>query len=112
MEGLIDISRKGNKPLTYKILDKQDKIILRPHQSDIVERTSKAKGSVLIELATGGGKSVIAKEIIKRETDQGGIALIVAPKITLLDQLANTFHELHPQIIHGATIVKNNYTRN
>ncbi len=79
-----------------------NKLILRAYQSDIVERASKAKGSVLIELATGGGKSVIAKDIINHETKQGGIALIVAPKITLLEQLANTFEELHPQIIHGA----------
>lgn len=103
IQGLIDISREGNKPFTYKILKNQnDKFELRPYQADIVERAAKAKGSVLIELATGGGKSIIAKEIIKRETDQGGIALIVAPKITLLEQLAETFNELQPQIIHGA----------
>ena len=102
-QGLIDISREGNKPYSYKIIDTQNKKFeLRPYQADIVERASKANGSVLIELPTGGGKSVIAKEIIKHETDGGGIALIVAPKLTLLDQLANTFAELHPQIIHGA----------
>ena len=102
MQGLIEISRNGNKANTYKILEKQQGVIvLRPYQSDIVERATKAKGSVLIELATGGGKSVIAKDIIKHETEQGGKALIVAPKITLLEQLANTFDELHPQIIHG-----------
>ncbi len=78
------------------------KIVLRSYQADIVTKTTKAKGSVLIELATGGGKSIIAKEIIKRETAKGGIALIVAPKITLLEQLADTFTELQPQIIHGA----------
>ncbi|KYJ85660.1 DEAD/DEAH box helicase [Sulfurovum riftiae] len=103
-QGLISISREGNKPYTYKIqIEKQQgKITLRPYQSDIVDQAAKAKGSVLIELPTGGGKSVIAKEVIKHETDKGGIALIVAPKITLLDQLANTFDELQPQIIHGA----------
>ncbi|WP_415406826.1 DEAD/DEAH box helicase [Sulfurovum sp. CS9] len=85
-----------------KLQNKQQKFELRPYQTDIVERATKAKGSVLVELATGGGKSVIAKEIIKRETDQGGIALIVAPKINLLEQLAGTFTQLQPQIIHGA----------
>ncbi len=110
MQGLIKVSREGNKCLTYKIVKNQnDKFELRPYQTDIVERAAKAKGSVLIELATGGGKSIIAKEIIKRETDQGGIALIVAPKITLLDQLANTFDELQPQIIHGAKDYDNSH---
>ena len=77
------------------------KFELRPYQADIIKCAIKAKGSALIELATGGGKSIIAKEIIKREINQGGIVLIVAPKITLLEQLANTFDELQPQIIHG-----------
>ena len=99
MEGLIKIERRS-KPYTYTLLKKQTKT-LRPYQSDIVDRASKAKGSVLIELPTGGGKSLIAKEIIRQETDKGGIALVVAPKITLLEQLADTFDELDPQIIHG-----------
>lgn len=103
MQGLVSISRDSNKPYTYTILKNQNnKFELRPYQSDIVERATKAKGSVLVELATGGGKSIIAKEIIKREIDNGGIALIVAPKINLLEQLAGTFTELQPQIIHGA----------
>jgi len=76
--------------------------ILRPYQTDIIERVGKSKGSVLIELPTGGGKSVIAREIIRNETDLGGAALIVAPKITLLDQLSDTFADLNPQTIHGA----------
>ena len=76
-------------------------IELRPYQADIVKRASEAKGGVLIELPTGGGKTIIAKEIIRREIDKGGAALIVAPKVTLLDQIADTFKDLHPQIIHG-----------
>lgn len=101
--GLISID-DSHKPYSYKLIKQQDKaIILRPYQVDIIERADSAKTSVLVELPTGGGKSVIAKEIIKRETDKGGIVLIVAPKITLLDQLANTFSALNPQIIHGKT---------
>jgi superfamily II DNA or RNA helicase len=99
IQGLIKFERNGNKSYTYKLL--RPKMKLRPYQADIVEQTSKAKGSVLVELPTGGGKSIIAKEIIKREVAQGGKVLIVAPKITLLEQLANTFDELNPQIIHG-----------
>ena len=76
-------------------------IELRPYQADIVKRASEAKGSVLIELPTGGGKTIIAKEIIRREIDNGGAALIVAPKVALLDQIADTFKDLQPQIIHG-----------
>ena len=101
MEGLISMTREGNKALTYQILDASQKIVLRPYQTDIIERASSAGGNVLIEAPTGSGKSVMAASIIKHETDNGGICLIVAPKITLLDQLAETFTDLEPQIIHG-----------
>ena len=74
---------------------------LRPYQKDIIEQTVKAKGSVLIEAPTGAGKSVIASQIALNEIEKGGTVLIVAPKITLLEQLAETFQNLNPQIIHG-----------
>lgn len=75
---------------------------LRPYQNYIIEDTINAKGSVLIEAPTGSGKSVIACEIAKKEIENGGKILIVAPKIILLEQLKETFETLLPQIIHGA----------
>ena len=73
---------------------------LRLYQRDIIERTVNAKGSVLIEAPTGSGKSVMAREIAKREIQRGGVVLVVAPKIQLLKQLAETFGDLRPEIIH------------
>jgi len=101
-EGLIEID-KTVRPYEY-ILLKQDKTSfeLRPYQKNIIEDTSAANGSVLIEAPTGSGKSVMANEIAKNEIEKGGIVLIVAPKIILLEQLQDTFTELSPQIIHGA----------
>ena len=81
--------------------DEQKPIMLRPYQSDIIERATKAKGNVLIEAPTGAGKSVMAKHIAQDEAEKGGKVLIVAPKRVLLEQLANTFSNLNPQIIHG-----------
>ena len=75
---------------------------LRPYQRDIIDRATNTEGSVLIEAPTGSGKSVMAREIARREIDKGGVVLAVAPKITLLDQLAATFADLRPQIIHQA----------
>ena len=109
--GLIDIVRDGNKPYTYKLLAPDEtKIILRPYQSDIIDRSNEAKGSVLIEAPTGAGKSVMASHIARYEIDQGGTVLIVAPKITLLEQLADTFKDLSPQIIHGAKDYDNSHS--
>ncbi|WP_151900547.1 DEAD/DEAH box helicase [Sulfurimonas hydrogeniphila] len=76
-------------------------ITLRPYQKDIIQQATKAKGSVLVEAPTGSGKSVMASKIVENETLTGGSVLIVAPKITLLEQLADTFQDLNPQIIHG-----------
>ncbi len=73
----------------------------RPYQTDIINIATDAKGSVLIESPTGSGKTYMAKQIIQNEIKNNGKALIVAPKINLLDQMADTFIDLAPQIIHG-----------
>jgi len=91
------------RPYRYRILDREKpQFQLRPYQEYIIEDTTKAKGSVLIEAPTGSGKSVIANEIARKEAKKGGRVLIVAPKIILLEQLKETFAALDPQIIHGA----------
>lgn len=77
-------------------------IKLRDYQKDIIKAVEICKGSVLIEVPTGGGKSVIASEIAKNEIKEGGKVLIVAPKIILLEQLQATFSEINPQVIHGS----------
>lgn len=96
--GLVNIDT-SSRPYGYSI--NENKLMLRPYQSDIVRSVKKFKGSVLIEAPTGAGKSVIASEIAKNEILNGGKVLIVAPKIILLEQLQETFNGLKPQIIHG-----------
>jgi len=73
-------------------------IKLRPYQLDIISRV---KGSTLIMLPTGSGKTVIAKEIKKRFSDKK--FLFLAPKKNLLAQTAAAFEELSPSIVHGST---------
>ncbi len=101
MQGLINREREGNKPYTYKILEAVERFELRPYQQSIISRASEAKGSVLIEAPTGSGKTIMALEITKREIEKGGKVLFVAPRRVLLQQTAETFAALDPQIIHN-----------
>ncbi len=100
--GMLSIN-DTTRPYIYSLKSpmKKEKIELRDYQRDIIEQAGKHNESVLIEAPTGSGKSVMACEIAKNETLNGGIVLIVAPKIILMDQLKETFTELDPQIIHG-----------
>ncbi len=101
MQGMIKMEREGNKPYTYKLLHDKKIFEARPYQQDIIQRTSKADGSMLIELPTGGGKTYIAKEIAQNEINKGGKVLFVAPRTVLITQTVETFIEFDPQIIHG-----------
>ena len=107
-EGLVVID-DTQKPYRYKLIKQQsNKMVLRPYQTGIIDEVVSNSENTLIQLPTGGGKSVIAKEILKQLTADGKKALIVAPKINLLDQLFETFKEVSPQKIHG----KNKYNTN
>ncbi len=100
--GLIEID-ESVRPYRYTLIKKDAASFeLRPYQKNIIEDATSAEGSVLIEAPTGSGKSVMASEIARSEVAKGGIVLIVAPKIILLEQLQETFSMLKPQIIHGA----------
>lgn len=78
------------------------KIILRPYQKDIIEQTVKSKKSTLIQIPTGGGKTVIAKSIIfKLWRDFNFQILFVAPKIVLMEQTMEVFKGLNPKLVHG-----------
>jgi len=78
------------------------KIILRPYQKDIIEQTVKSKKSTLIQIPTGGGKTVIAKSIIfKLWRDFDFQILFVAPKIVLMEQTMEVFKGLNPKLVHG-----------
>ena len=77
------------------------KIALRPYQIDIIDRCVSSDEDTLIQAPTGSGKTVMAKEIARHEVEAGGKVLIIAPKLTLLDQIAETFNAMEPEIIHG-----------
>jgi len=75
---------------------------LRPYQKDIIKQTIKSTKSTLIQIPTGAGKTIIAKEIIiDLINNHGKQILFVAPKIILMEQTAEVFKGLKPHIMHG-----------
>jgi len=81
---------------------------LRDYQIDIIHKTIQSNQSTLIQLPTGSGKTIIAKKIAKRLTEEfGKQVLFVAPKIVLMDQTVQVFSELNPIVVHGNEIQSN-----
>lgn len=74
---------------------------LRPYQNDIIEKVLNSQQSTLIQIPTGCGKTIIAKEIIKNLINDSKSVLFVVPKLVLIDQTIEVLRELNPQIIHG-----------
>jgi superfamily II DNA or RNA helicase len=81
---------------------------LRPYQKDIIESVLNTDKDTLIQIPTGGGKTVISKEIIRSLINDGLQVLFVAPKKVLMNQTVKEFKELDPHIIHGI----NEYDKN
>lgn len=78
------------------------KIELRNYQKDIIEKAISSTESTLIQIPTGGGKTLMAKEIASVLISQyHKQVLFVAPKIILMEQTAKVFASLNPQIMHG-----------
>ena len=67
---------------------------LRPYQHEIIAdvrgEVAAGKKRVLLGLATGGGKSVIAKDIIDKAIEKGSRSLLIAPRRKLIYQLFET----------------------
>ena len=63
---------------------------LRPYQDEAVDAIEKAyregKCGPLLGLATGAGKTVVAGEVIRRETARGRACLFLAPRRELVYQ--------------------------
>jgi superfamily II DNA or RNA helicase len=76
-------------------------MVLRDYQQDIVNKAVNSKKSTLIQIPTGAGKTVIAKEIAIELVNKGLQVLFVAPKIILMEQTAKVFKGLNPHIVHG-----------
>ena len=76
---------------------------LRSYQSDIINKVVNSNASTLIQIPTGGGKTLIAKEIaIKLINDFNKKILFIAPKIVLMEQTLDVFKGLKPQKVHGS----------
>lgn len=77
-------------------------IELRTYQKDIIDLVVTTDKSTLIQIPTGGGKTVVAKEIaIALINKYNKKILFVAPKLVLMEQTKKVFKDLRPQIIHG-----------
>lgn len=75
---------------------------LRPYQIDIINQTVNSDKSTLIQVPTGGGKTVIARTIIDNLVNKyDKQVLFVAPKIILMEQTAKVFQKLDAHIVHG-----------
>ena len=72
-------------------------ITLHDHQLDLVDRVrqSMAGGNraILIQLATGGGKSVVSAGLIQRALEKGFKSAFVVPRRELVRQMAKTFND-------------------
>jgi len=69
-------------------------ITLHPDQADLIERVRQAMRrhkSVLMQSATGSGKTVMAADMVQRSIAKGTRSLFVVPRRELLRQTAETF---------------------
>ena len=81
---------------------------LRPYQkSDLkaVNKQLKKVDHVLYGGATGYGKSVVIRQIVKKELKKNGRVLVIVPRRKLVKQIANTLAEFDPSIIMGTETI-------
>ena len=63
---------------------------LRPYQEQVVGNVREALwscSSVIIPMPTGSGKTVVAAELIKREVEAGGYAVVLVHRTELVEQM-------------------------
>ncbi len=86
------------------------KIEPKDYQLDIIKQTLNSDKSTLIQIPTGGGKTIIAKEIIldlvSRLNKQ---VLFIAPKNILMEQTTEVFKGLNPYKLHGKNTIMNTH---
>lgn len=71
-------------------------IQLRPHQTDLITNTRQAMSehkSVLLYMAPGGGKTVVAAYMAKGVQDKGKRAIFACHRDAILNQTAKTFDQ-------------------
>lgn len=86
------------------------KIEPKDYQLDIIKQTLNSDKSTLIQIPTGGGKTIIAKEIIldlvSRLNKQ---VLFIAPKNILMEQTTEVFKGLNPYKLHEKNTSSEDY---
>lgn len=79
-------------------------------QKDIVNKVLENTESTLIQLPTGGGKTIISKEIvIGLINKKNKKILFIVPKNILMEQTLKTFEGLKPQKVHGSNKFDKNH---
>lgn len=85
---------------------------LRPHQATAIQNVdaafSEGKMRVVVQAATGFGKTLTAAHIIQRELDQERRVAFVVPKITLIEQ---TIREFEREGIRDIGVVQSTHWR-
>lgn len=66
---------------------------MRPYQEEMARRVLESKSDDIVCLPTGGGKTVIAGEIIDRLSDAGETVVFVVPRLELIDQADKEFED-------------------
>lgn len=87
-------------------------ILIKPYsyQQDIIDKTIEFKGNTLIQLPTGGGKTLISYNIaLELHSRYNKQILFVAPKINLMEQTLEAFKNSKPQKIHKNTPFNKNH---
>lgn len=76
---------------------------LRNYQADVVFDVIRNKGSVLVEVPTGGGKTFVSmafiSELLKINSHEK--ILFIAPRKVLISQTMSALKHFSPQLIHG-----------
>jgi superfamily II DNA or RNA helicase len=85
---LLFVDERLSLPVYETVFKSSDKT-LRPYQEDCVKKVLDKKIG-LVAIGTGGGKSLIAAEILKRINKRG---LVVVNRVELLEQIANDLEE-------------------
>lgn len=70
--------------------------VLRPHQVDLIDRIDAAIAGgdhrLIAQLATGGGKTIIAASITRRAIEQRHRVIFTVPALSLIDQTVEKFY--------------------
>ena len=89
-------------------------MILRPYQQELAAKAEAALAehkSVVVQLPTGGGKTVLFSHLVKREADSGGRVLVITHRRELVSQISaalSAFGVKHGLLTADSSVGKGN----